>query len=227
LGNSDSDNYDYSSAGVGGNRFATILLYLSDLDENAGGETVFKNSWPEGTKEEDKVPLERAIEELRQSEAGSLLKQGSWEEELTAYCRTRLAVKPKKARAVLFYSQYPNGAQDHMAHHGACPVLQGTKWAANLWVWSAPMSDYEFAPRLWQEEESRQLSATFRNTGKNPKFDEAKLWYDDEMFFGDLGPNDPPIVVNTFAGHKWCVKVGVPIVRTLFIADEESQEFEI
>ena len=32
---------DYQSYGTGGNRFATILLYLSDMNENEGGETVF------------------------------------------------------------------------------------------------------------------------------------------------------------------------------------------
>lgn len=37
------------------------------------------------------------------------LKKGSWEEKMTAQCRSRLAVKPKKAMAALFYSQHPDG----------------------------------------------------------------------------------------------------------------------
>jgi len=37
----ESEEFDLESSGVGGNRFATILLYLSDLGENEGGETVF------------------------------------------------------------------------------------------------------------------------------------------------------------------------------------------
>lgn len=40
----DSTEYDFESGGVGGNRFATILLYLSSLEENEGGETLFPHS---------------------------------------------------------------------------------------------------------------------------------------------------------------------------------------
>ena len=42
----DSGEYDFQSMGVGGNRFATILLYLSDLGEDEGGETVFPKALP-------------------------------------------------------------------------------------------------------------------------------------------------------------------------------------
>ena len=42
----ESSEYDLDSYGVGGNRFATILLYLSDLGENDGGETVFPKAQP-------------------------------------------------------------------------------------------------------------------------------------------------------------------------------------
>ena len=34
-----------------------------------------------------------------------------------------LSVKPKKAEAVLFYSQLPDGQPDRMSQHGGCPVL--------------------------------------------------------------------------------------------------------
>jgi prolyl 4-hydroxylase len=220
LDNSARENYDYDTAGVGGNRFATVLMYLSTPE--LGGETMFKNQYPIGTLEQDRIPLSRALADLRETEAGALLKQGSWEEELTAYCRSRLAVKPSKGRAVLFYSQHPNGAQDHMAYHGACPVLQGTKWAANLWVWSAPRHEWPYAPRIREETEEEKkkrsnpnaLQATFRNTGKDPKLNEAKLWYEDQMFFGDLGPNDKPITVNTYVSHKWNIRVGDEVVKS-------------
>lgn len=48
--------HDYDSARMGGNRYATILLYMTDLDEDAGGETVFTKGWPVGQAEEDHVP---------------------------------------------------------------------------------------------------------------------------------------------------------------------------
>lgn len=53
-----------------------------------------------------------------------------------------MSVKPLKAEAVLFYSQHPDGRLDLSSLHGGCPVLQGTKWAANLWVWNGPRMPY-------------------------------------------------------------------------------------
>jgi hypothetical protein len=35
----DQLEHDYESGEVGGNRFATILLYMTDLGESDGGET--------------------------------------------------------------------------------------------------------------------------------------------------------------------------------------------
>jgi hypothetical protein len=55
-GSGDEEN-DYESAQKGGNRYATILLYMSDLDEHDGGETVFVEAWPGGLKEEDRIPM--------------------------------------------------------------------------------------------------------------------------------------------------------------------------
>ena len=43
---SRSSEHNFFSNQVGTNRFATILLYMSDLEEKDGGETVFTKSWP-------------------------------------------------------------------------------------------------------------------------------------------------------------------------------------
>jgi prolyl 4-hydroxylase len=122
----DQDPYDYETAGKGGNRFATILLYMSDLAEDAGGETVFSEAPPFG--ETELRPVNEVVRELRQSESLGVLEPNSWEETMTAKCRSRLSVKPYKSRAVLFYSQQPNGEPDKKSMHGGCPVLDGTKW---------------------------------------------------------------------------------------------------
>jgi hypothetical protein len=61
---------------------------------------------------------------------------------MVGHCRSKMAVKPLKAEAVLFYSQHPDGRVDLSSLHGGCPVLQGTKWAANLWVWNGPRMPY-------------------------------------------------------------------------------------
>lgn len=123
----DADAYDYDSSGRGGNRFATILLYMSDLGDEDGGETVFSKAPPAGSTE--LRSSKDVIDELRSStNLLDALTPGSWEEDMAAKCRSRLSVKPHKSRAVLFYSQLPNGEEDPMSFHGGCPVLGGTKW---------------------------------------------------------------------------------------------------
>ena len=126
------EEHNYDSAGVGTNRYATILLYMSNITH--GGETVFKKAWPNDIPESEYKSREEALTELRKDGTVDMFKRGSWEESMVADCRSRLAVKPHSARAVLFYSQHPNGEEDTESLHGGCPVLDGEKWAANLWV---------------------------------------------------------------------------------------------
>lgn len=111
---------------------------MSDLDEHAGGETSFTEAWPPEVPESERKELHVALKELRESgdAAAAGIKLGSWEEELVATCRSKLSVRPYRGRAVLFYSQHPNGVPDEMSRHSGCPVLKGDKWAANLWVWN-------------------------------------------------------------------------------------------
>ena len=45
-----------------------------------------------------------------------------------------LTVTPKKGKAVLFYSQFPDGNVDDESLHEARPVTKGEKWLANIWV---------------------------------------------------------------------------------------------
>jgi hypothetical protein len=74
--------HDYESGGTGGNRFATILMYMSDLGPEDGGETVFPHGWPPGVHESKRVSEKAAIEQLRASQHGNILERGSWEEQL-------------------------------------------------------------------------------------------------------------------------------------------------
>jgi hypothetical protein len=123
----DKLEHNFESAGLGGNRFATILLYMTDLGERDGGETVFTEAWPPGQEEADHVQLSEAIRLLRESGDGQILEKKSWEENMAAACRSRLAIRPYSGRSVLFYSQLPNGEKDPNSLHGGCPVLSGTK----------------------------------------------------------------------------------------------------
>ena len=44
-----------------------------------------------------------------------------------------LEAVPEVGKAVLFYSQLPDGNMDDFSHHAATPVTDGEKWLINLW----------------------------------------------------------------------------------------------
>ncbi|GAX23303.1 hypothetical protein FisN_21Hh011 [Fistulifera solaris] len=127
--------HNYDSAGQGSNRFATLLLYMNDIEANQGGETVFANAWPLDVAETKRLSLEQAKSQLLESEFSNFLTQGSWEEDLAVWCRSRLAIRPKSARTVLFYSQLPDGQKDESSQHGACPVFNTTKVKYGVICW--------------------------------------------------------------------------------------------
>ena len=159
-----------------------------------------------------------------------------------AKCRTRLAIRPHSSRAVLFYSQFPNGELDPASLHGACPVLDKQKYAANLWVWNTPRQGYPGAPmnekllKKKEQEKNKQQSspsntwtkidASFRNMGKDPALNNAELYFEDQ-FWGKLGKDDPSLHAQTYRGHVWNVKVDGKVVKTWTIEekDGETQNF--
>jgi prolyl 4-hydroxylase len=219
--------FDYDSAKKGGNRFATILLYMNELGDQDGGETVFSEAWPQAFSEDAKITIQQATEALRASGDASMLDKGSWEEEMVATCRTRLSVRPTLGRAVLFYSQHPNGKVDEMSRHGGCPVLNGVKWAANVWLWSTPREGFTRAPlKKSLPQTSQQLYATFSNSGNDPVFENAVLYFEDN-FWGKLGYGDPPLSVNTYPGHRWNVKVDQETLKTFIIGNDDRQEYVV
>ena len=52
-------------------------------------------------------------------------------ERSTSDCETGLKVKPEAGKVIIFYSMHPDGSPDPASLHGACPVKEGVKWAAN------------------------------------------------------------------------------------------------
>jgi len=99
-------DYFFHKDGVsnGGNRFATVLMYLTDVEE--GGETAF--------------PLIPA--------------PGGENPGFTECARYHLAARPRKGDAILFHSIQPSGALERKSMHTACPVVKGTKWSAAKWI---------------------------------------------------------------------------------------------
>eukprot|EP00956_Cyclotella_meneghiniana_P032300 scaffold88098_cov85-Cyclotella_meneghiniana.AAC.1 len=237
--------HNFDSAGVGSNRFATILLYMSDLEKGDGGETLFAQAWPSELNDEDRIPTATALAQLRESgDVANLLKEGSWEEEMVAKCRTRLAVRPHSSRAVLFYSQHPDGSPDHASLHGGCPVISKEKWAGKFDNLGAggiiyiielikhPRGGFPGAPVNREVVERNrannkpkddgQKKASFSNSKTDDRMVNAKLYFQD-TFWGNLGHGDPVLNVNTYKGHEWNIKVGDEIVKKFVINDETTQ----
>jgi len=97
--------FDEKGPSNGGNRYATVLMYLSDVEE--GGETMFPNIPAPG---------------------------GTNGPEFSECARRNLAAKPKKGNAVLFHSIKPTGELERRSMHTACPVIRGVKWSAPKWI---------------------------------------------------------------------------------------------
>lgn len=276
----NGSGHDYDAQEQGSNRFATILFYLSDVDE--GGETVFTEGQPveDGRVDaldgvapraggrEDSRAVVRAMKDGtyydrpgRRYNNGSevpvgrrpsadpfaIFEPGSWEETMVGQCRGALAVRPMKAHAVLFYSQFPDGSLDRSSRHGGCPVLAGTKWAANLWIWNKVRLGYSRAPRksgaeafdasrgIGRDRMSKKTTAggPAPPPGGQPKqpvaiFENmdvpgAQLYYAGTTHMGALAVGQT-LRYNSYAGHEWAVKDASGKVLVKYTVDSRPEQ---
>ncbi|XP_058785484.1 probable prolyl 4-hydroxylase 3 [Vicia villosa] len=111
VGEKYEPHYDYFldefNTKNGGQRVATVLMYLSDVEE--GGETVF----PAAKANFSSVP---------------------WWNDLSECAKKGLSVKPKMGDALLFWSMRPDATLDASSLHGGCPVIKGNKWSSTKWM---------------------------------------------------------------------------------------------
>lgn len=101
------DSFDEGSYGKQfSQRIATVLVYLSDVEE--GGETSFLFEGVNGTQRIKTVDYKK--------------------------CDTGIKYKPRAGDALLFWSIHPDMSSDKHSLHGGCPVVKGTKWTATKWI---------------------------------------------------------------------------------------------
>merc|ERR1712154_13889 len=109
-----------------GMRRGTLLLYLTDVAQGEGGETIFPLIRAHGIDDQVEPPLPPAV--IGHEREGLDFKVERMEE-MTPYCESDfyLKVRPEAGKALLFFSYRPDYSFDEYAIHGACSLQGGHK----------------------------------------------------------------------------------------------------
>lgn len=121
-----------------------------------------------------------------------------------------LVVAPRRGDALLFYSQTPTAHLDPSSYHGGCPVIHGTKWAANVWIWNRKR------PSFSNSGKKKTAGDGMAMTVLNSKMFPVDLYWIDykgkPVHFHKIEPGSE-YKVNTHVGHKWIVKRGNSVLK--------------
>ena len=139
--------------------------------------------------------------------------------------RGGVALAPVKDGALLSYSQTPDGALDAASKHGGCPVIDGLKWQARLWVWNAPIpstssqlgpADAASATPPPGAAPPAATTATFANVDVDfdrAESEEIALFFEPEdgstpLRIGELKccGVTPPLGLSSFVGHTFTAR---------------------
>eukprot|EP00411_Alexandrium_monilatum_P114206 CAMPEP_0175690244 /NCGR_PEP_ID=MMETSP0097-20121207/29793_1 /TAXON_ID=311494 /ORGANISM="Alexandrium monilatum, Strain CCMP3105" /LENGTH=343 /DNA_ID=CAMNT_0016997279 /DNA_START=24 /DNA_END=1052 /DNA_ORIENTATION=- len=116
-------------------RRATVLLYLTDVAEGDGGETIFPLVRAPGVPDVALAPLPPAVVRKEQERESMDFKVGRMED-MAPYCDSDfyLKIRPEAGTAVLFFSYRPDYSLDEYSIHGACPLRRGRKAILQRWM---------------------------------------------------------------------------------------------
>ena len=151
----------------GGQRLATLLVYLNELEEGQGGETVFRDLMPpknSGDGGNDSGSGGGGSEDGKKKRRSKRNKTGAVKSSSTNGQQQQLTVRPKTGTALLFFPSYEDGTPDIRTLHKG-EVALDKKMIAQLWIHEG---SYRHGGRL-----SRSFPATTSLNSAHP----PSRWY--------------------------------------------------